>query len=105
LERSSALNLPLGQRKPPPVVPSRYCSHSLAFEVPPLRKKLKLGEAFASRNRPVYGQAFDAVHSAVEVDLNDVADIKRQLRHITLYEVKATNRAGARDDFSGHFLA
>lgn len=69
------------------------------------REKRNIAEAFASHNRPVYGQAFDALHLATEVDLADVADIKHKLSSITLYEVKATDRAHAKDDFAGHFFS
>jgi hypothetical protein len=75
------------------------------FRVASAREKRNLAEAFASHNKPVYGQAFDAVHLGAAVDLRDVAAIKRNISQITLYEVKATDRVGAREDFAGHFFS
>lgn len=75
------------------------------FLVPTGSEKRNISEAFASRNQPVYGQAFDALHASTPVNLGDVSDIKRDLAEITLYEVKATDRTSAKEDFSRHFFS
>lgn len=75
------------------------------FRVATAREKRNLAEAFASRNQPVYGQAFDALHTAKAINLSSVDEIKRNIRDVTLYEIKATDRSGASDDFAGHFFS
>jgi hypothetical protein len=52
----------------------------------------------------VYGKAFDVVKSKVPVDLDDLADVERQLANITVYEIKSS-RKKLREGFGGFFFS
>jgi hypothetical protein len=79
----------------------------LTFRSPTKAQRRNLAMAFAGQDKIVYGRAFDAVRvpTQVEVDLDDLASVEANLRDLTLYEVKSTNRKNLGDDFSGYFFA
>lgn len=76
----------------------------LGFAVPTARQKKNLVVAFAKRDRIVYGKAFDVVRLSGRVDLDDLEDVERHLKQLTLYEIKSTAKKCA-DDFRGHFFS
>jgi hypothetical protein len=76
----------------------------LGFVVPTARQKKNLVVAFAKRDRIVYGKAFDVVRLSGQADLNDLEEVERHLRQVTLYEIKSTAKNCA-DDFRGHFFS
>lgn len=77
------------------------------FRSPTKVQRRNLAMAFAGRDKIVYGRAFDAVRipAEIEVDLDDLASVEANLRELTLYEVKSTNRKKLEDDFKGYFFA
>ncbi len=78
-----------------------------SFRNPTKAQRRNLAMAFAGRDKIVYGRAFDAVRISheVEVDLDELASVESNLRDLTLYEVKSTNRKNLKDDFKGYFFA
>jgi hypothetical protein len=74
------------------------------FIVPTGKQRQNLLVAFAKKGNVVYGKAFDVVKVAGVVDLNDLADIERQLVHITVFEIKSS-RKKLRTDFGGFFFS
>ena len=74
------------------------------FIVPTGKQRQNLLVAFAKRGKVVYGKAFDVVKLAAVVDLDDLADIERNLERITIYEVKSS-RKKLRANFGGYFFA
>ncbi len=52
----------------------------------------------------MYGRAFDVVRLNTPLNLDDEAEISRNLKAVTLYEIKST-RKNAREDFVGHFFS
>lgn len=68
-------------------------------------QKRHVSEAFASVDKPVYGQAYDLVRVTGEpIDFNEVADVKDRLADLTLLEIKSTDKDRT-DDFKGHFFS
>jgi hypothetical protein len=76
----------------------------LGFAIPTAKQKKNLVVAFAKRDMIVYGKAFDIVRLSGEVDLNDLDQVERHLKQVTLYEIKSTVKEYA-DDFRGHFFS
>ena len=62
--------------------------------------------AFAKLNKVVYGKAFGIIKitTVATVDLNDLADVERNLNNITIYEVKSTNKQGIKEHFDKYFF-
>jgi hypothetical protein len=67
-------------------------------------EKTNLSTAFASRNRVLYGEAFDVVKCPRRLDFTNQDEIRSNLESITVYEVKSTNRKNIPNDFSGYFF-
>jgi hypothetical protein len=76
----------------------------LGFAVPTAKQKKNLVVAFAKRDMIVYGKAFDVVRLSGQVDLNDLGEVERRLKQLTLYEIKSTVKKYG-DDFRGHFFS
>ena len=76
----------------------------IGFLVPIGNQRKNLLVAFAKRGKVVYGKAFDVVKLAADLDLNDLAEVERNLAHITIYEVKSS-RKKLPADFGGYFFA
>jgi hypothetical protein len=76
----------------------------LGFAIPTAKQKKNLVVAFAKRDMIVYGKAFDIVRLIGQVDLNDLGEVERHLKQLTLYEVKSTVKECG-DDFNGHFFS
>jgi hypothetical protein len=74
------------------------------FVIPTGKQKQNLLVAFAKKGKVVYGRAFDIVKLASRVDLNNLADVERNLEKITIYEIKSTKKELAAD-FSKYFFA
>src|SRR5438552_12528908 len=73
-------------------------------------ERIRVAQAFAARNRVVYGQAFDLVRVAhgVEVDFSDLAALTSAVKNdeVVLIEVKATRLSRtAKGHFVGHFFS
>lgn len=77
---------------------------NLGFVIPTGPQKRALLVEFARRNLVVYGKAFDVVKLLAEVNLDDTADIERNLDKIVLCEIKSTGRK-LPPDFKGYFFA
>lgn len=74
------------------------------YVVPTTKQKRLLLVEFARRNLVVYGKAFDIVRLAGNVNLNDAAEIERNLDQIILCEIKSSGRK-LPEDFRGYFFA
>src|SRR5258708_13045978 len=64
----------------------------IGFIVPTAKQRQNLLVAFAKKGKVVYGKAFDVVKLAVAVDLNDLAEIERQIASITVCEIKSSRK-------------
>ncbi|PYI87022.1 MAG: hypothetical protein DME26_07635 [Verrucomicrobia bacterium] len=74
------------------------------FIIPTGRQRQNLLVAFAKKGKVVYGKAFDVVKLSGSLDLNDLAEVEKNLEDIKVFEVKST-RKKLRPDFSGYFFA
>lgn len=74
------------------------------YLVPTPKQKRHLLVEFARKNLVVYGKAFDVVRLSAEVNLDDGADIGRNLDKVVLCEIKSSNRV-LPGDFKGYFFA
>jgi len=74
------------------------------FVIPTGRQRQNLLVAFAKKGKVVYGKAFDVVKVAVSIDLDDLADVERQLSNITVFEIKSS-RKKLRSGFGGFFFS
>jgi len=74
------------------------------FVIPTAARKRLLLVEFARRNFVVYGKAFDVVKLSGDVDLNDAADVEKNIDKIVLCEIKSTGRK-LPADFRGYFFA
>lgn len=74
------------------------------FIVPNAKQKQNLLVAFAKKGKVVYGKAFDIVKLSSFVDLNDLADLEKNLQKVTIFEIKSTKKK-LRADFSTYFFA
>lgn len=74
------------------------------FIIPTGKQRQNLVVAFAKKGKVVYGKAFDVVKLSASVNLDDLAEIEKQLEHVTVFEIKST-RKKLRSDFSGYFFA
>ena len=76
---------------------------NIGFIVPTAGQKLNLLVAFAKKNMVIYGKAFDIVKLLGKVDLDDLADVEKNLEKIRIYEIKSTSKALS-SDFSKYFF-
>jgi len=74
------------------------------FVVPTAKQKRLLLIEFAKKNLVVYGKAFDVVRLDEAVNLDDAAEIGRNLAKIIICEIKSSNRK-LPVDFKGYFFA
>jgi len=72
--------------------------------IPNKKEKSNLLIAFARTNKVIYGNAFDAVRLNKDIDLNDIESVITNLHHITLLEVKSTNKKDIDATFSRYFF-
>lgn len=75
-----------------------------AFQVPTAKQKRLLLVEFAKRNYVIYGKAFDIIKLVGIVNLDDAAEIERNLDKIILCEIKSSSRK-LPEDFKGYFFA
>lgn len=75
-----------------------------AYVMPTAKQKRLLLVEFARQNFVVYGKAFDVVKLAGAVNLDDAAEIERNLNKIVLCEIKSSSRK-LPEDFRGYFFA
>jgi len=80
------------------------CQQDPLIRIPTKKEKRNLLVAFAHKNKVIYGNAFDVIRLAKDIDLNDIAAVKNNLEHITLLEVKSTNRENIDSSFTGYFF-
>ena len=66
------------------------------FVLPSAQQKKRLQVEFMKRNLVLYGNAFDVLKVVGKVNLDDAAEIERNLDRITVCEIKSTGRATAR---------
>ena len=59
------------------------------FVVPTARQKSNLLVAFAKKGKVVYGKAFDIVKVSAPVDLDDLADVEKNLKELVICEIKS----------------
>lgn len=74
------------------------------FIVPSAKQKQNLLVAFAKKGKVVYGKAFDIVKLAGSVDLDDLAEVEKNLHKVTIFEIKSSKKK-LRADFSSYFFA
>lgn len=74
------------------------------IRIPTKKEKSNLLIAFASKNKVIYGNAFDAIKLQKDIDLNDIESVKHNIDSITLIEVKSTNKENINSNFSGYFF-
>jgi hypothetical protein len=74
------------------------------IRIPTKKEKSNLLIAFAQKNKVIYGNAFDAVRLAKDINLSDIESVTDNIQHITLIEVKSTNRENRDCNFTGHFF-
>ena len=60
--------------------------------------------AFARKKMVLYGRAFDIVKTSKKIDFTNEKEILANLKHITVCEVKSTNRKDLRQDSKGYFF-
>ena len=72
--------------------------------IPTKKVKNNLLIAFAQKNKVIYGNAFDVIRLDKDIDINDIETVKNNLEHITLLEVKSTNRENIDSNFTGYFF-
>jgi hypothetical protein len=77
---------------------------NLGFIVPTAEQRKNLLVAFAKKGKVVYGKAFDIVKLSSPIDLDDLAEVERQLETITVFEIKSS-RKKLRAKFAGYFFA
>src|SRR5438874_13107706 len=77
---------------------------NLGYSIPTARQRQNLLVAFAKKGKVVYGRAFDIVKLSTSVDLDSLAEIERQLSHITVLEIKSSRRKLG-SDFGGFFFS
>jgi hypothetical protein len=70
------------------------------------QQKRNLVTAFASKDKIVYGRAFDIIklENEVTVNFNDIHDIIKKIKNIIVCEIKSTRKEGKRTGFAGHFF-
>lgn len=73
------------------------------FVVPTAQQRQNLLVAFAKKGKVVYGRAFDIVRLRAPVNLDELADVERNLGNILVFEIKST-RKDLPPDFSGYFF-
>jgi hypothetical protein len=76
----------------------------LGFVLPTAKQKANLLVAFAKKNKVVYGKAFDIVKVSSSVDLDDLADVEKNLKELVIYEIKSSKKK-LKPDFSSFFFA
>ena len=76
----------------------------VGFVIPTSRQKKHLAMAFASRNRIIYGKAFDIIRLSEPVNLDDEKAVESKLAGIKIFEIKSTNKP-VEKDFRGYFFA
>ena len=77
---------------------------NVGFIVLNARQRQNLLVAFAKKGKVVYGRAFDIVKLSGPVDMNDLADVERNLFNDTVFEIKST-RKKVGPDFAGYFFS
>jgi hypothetical protein len=77
---------------------------NVGFIVPNARQKQNLLVAFAKKGKVVYGRAFDIVKLSAPIDMNDLADVERNLFNVTVFEIKST-RKKVGPDFAKYFFS
>lgn len=74
------------------------------IRIPTKKEKRNLLIAFASKNKVIYGNAFDAIKLPIDIDLNNVESVIENINSITLIEVKSTSKENIDSNFSGYFF-
>lgn len=75
----------------------------IGFMIPTAKQRQNLLVAFVKKNMVVYGRAFDIVKLLGDVDLDDLANVEKNLKNIRIYEIKSTNK-NLPPDFSKYFF-
>lgn len=68
------------------------------------KEKTRLAAAFARQNRVLYGRAYDLVKCPKNIDFASEKDLRRNLKGIIVYEVKATKKADFSKGIKGYFF-
>lgn len=74
------------------------------IRIPTKKEKRNLLMAYASKNKVIYGNAFDVVRLREDFDLNDVQSVMDNIDSITLIEIKSTSKENIDSSFSGYFF-
>src|SRR5512136_3018286 len=65
---------------------------NLGFIIPTAKQRQNLLVAYAKRGKVVYGKAFDIIKLSAPVNLDDLADVERELDGITVFEIKSSRK-------------
>lgn len=75
------------------------------YVVPTVAQRRNLLVAFAEQGLTLYGGAFNIVRGPSELKLSNIESIREHLSDLRIMEIKATNKAAVRQDFSGYFFS
>jgi hypothetical protein len=59
---------------------------------------------FARNNKVLYGQAYDLIKCKRKIDFENEKEVFSNLKYITIYEIKSTNRKNMSKDFKRYFF-
>ena len=68
------------------------------------QEKRTLLVAFARQNMVIYGKAFDIIKCSKKINFRNEEEVLANLKHITVCEVKSTNRKNLPKDSGGYFF-
>jgi hypothetical protein len=77
---------------------------SPGFIIPSAVQRQNILVAFAKKGKVVYGKAFDIIRLSSPVDLGDLNAIERNIKSITVFEIKST-RKKLKANFAGYFFS
>jgi hypothetical protein len=81
------------------------CKSDPSFVVPSAKQRKAIITAFVMADKVVYRRAFDVVKGEGKVNLDDSADILRNLGRLLICEIKSTAKASVKPNFKGYFCS
>lgn len=80
-------------------------SLDIGFKVPSRKGRKNLLIVFAESGLTLYGKAFDIVKSTAAIDFDELAEVRKNLHSITIYEIKSTNKKSVKENFERYFFS
>ena len=74
------------------------------FHLVSKNERMVLLVAFARNNKVLYGQAYDLIKCKKKINYENEKEVFDNLKHITIYEIKSTNRKEMAKDFKNYFF-